>query len=237
VTYGTNPNNLTQLAEAPWGAGGLTHRVQIRNLKPGTTYYFTVETGQAQGTGGAEVEGEKVMSFTTPAAGAPATAGAQPAQPAAAPAPQPAAASGRVPLYRLASASDRLYTTSTEERDRVEQQGYRDEGIAGYVAATQVPGTLPLYRLAKQNGPGTEHFYTDNAGERDKAISQLGFHLEGIAGYVPTSPEPGAVLLHRLQQPSTGEYLYTTSQAEASQAEQQFRYHSLGNCCYIWQQP
>ena len=241
VTYGTNPNNLTQLAEAPWGAGGLTHRVVIHNLKPGTTYYFNVETGQAQGTGGAEVEGERVMSFTTPAEGAPATAGAQPAQPASTPAPgvQPPSASGRVPLYRLSSPSahDRLYTTSPEERNRVLQEGYHDEGVAGYVDTTQAPGTLPLYRLAKRTANGAEHFYTDNDTERDKAISQLGFHLEGVVGYVPTSAEAGAVLLHRLQQPATGEYLYTTSAQEATQAERQFRYTSLGNCCYIWQQP
>lgn len=71
VTYGTDPNNLTQLAESPWGAGGLTHRVKIQNLQPNTTYYFQIETGQAQGTGGAEVEGPKVVSFKTTAPGAP----------------------------------------------------------------------------------------------------------------------------------------------------------------------
>jgi hypothetical protein len=238
VYYGINPNNLIQLAESPWGAGGLTHRVDIRNLKPGTTYYFTIETGQAQGTGGAEVESKTVMSFTTPTSGAAATAGAQPA---AAPVSgaQPAATEGKVPLYRLTSVTghDRLYTTSTPERDRVLQQGFRDEGIVGYVATSQIPGTLPLYRLSKQNGANTEHFYTNNDSERDRAISQLGFHLEGIAGYVPASPQPGTAVVMRLQQPSTGEYLYTTSQAEAAQAERQLRYSPLGNCCYIWQQP
>jgi hypothetical protein len=70
VTYGTDPNNLTQLAEAPWGAGGLTHRVKIQNLQPNTNYYFQAETGQAQGTGGAEIETPKVYSFKTPPAGA-----------------------------------------------------------------------------------------------------------------------------------------------------------------------
>jgi len=64
VTYGTDRNNLTQLGEAPWGRGGLTHRVELKNLQPNTTYYFLVETGQAQGTGG-EVESQTVQSFTT----------------------------------------------------------------------------------------------------------------------------------------------------------------------------
>lgn len=80
VNYGTDPSNLTRLAEAPWGAGGLTHTVQIANLKASTKYYFDVETGQAQGTGGAEVEGKQVMSFQT--SGAPnSKAPAKPAAP------------------------------------------------------------------------------------------------------------------------------------------------------------
>jgi phosphodiesterase/alkaline phosphatase D-like protein len=65
VTYGTDMGNLSQLAEAPWGVGGLTHRVQLKNLKPGTTYFFQVETGQAAGS---EVESH-IFSFRTPNAG------------------------------------------------------------------------------------------------------------------------------------------------------------------------
>jgi phosphodiesterase/alkaline phosphatase D-like protein len=49
VKYGTDRNNLDQTAQAPWG--GLTHRVTLSNLKPNTTYYFRVESAQAQGTG------------------------------------------------------------------------------------------------------------------------------------------------------------------------------------------
>jgi len=78
VTYGTDPNNLTQLGESPWGQGGLTHRVELKDLKPNTTYYFRVETGQTEGTGGAEVEGHKIMSFKTPAPGAPPVKNQQP---------------------------------------------------------------------------------------------------------------------------------------------------------------
>lgn len=49
VHYGTDPNNLTQTAEAPWG--GTTHSVTVNNLSPGTDYFFQVQSGQAQGTG------------------------------------------------------------------------------------------------------------------------------------------------------------------------------------------
>lgn len=49
VQYGTDPNNLYQSKQAPWG--GLTHRVTIENLQPGTTYHFRVTSGQGAGTG------------------------------------------------------------------------------------------------------------------------------------------------------------------------------------------
>ena len=33
VMYGSDPRNLSRLAEAPWGANGDTHRVKIQNLR------------------------------------------------------------------------------------------------------------------------------------------------------------------------------------------------------------
>lgn len=227
VNYGTDPNNLTQLAEAPWGAGGLTHTVQINNLKPSTTYYFEVETGQAQGTGGAEAEGNKVMSFKTTATGA-APQAPQTAQAKATPAGQ------RVPLYRLSSANDRLYTTSQAEARKAETEGYHTEGTVGYVATSQMPGTEPLYRLVRQNRGHVEHFYTANTKEKNTTLSQ-GYREEGITGYVATSQQPGTVPLQRLEQPSTGEYLFTSSQPEARQAAARDKYQYQGTCCYVWQ--
>jgi phosphodiesterase/alkaline phosphatase D-like protein len=49
VRYGTDPNNLTQSAQAAWG--GNPHRVTINGLQPNTDYYFVVESSQAEGTG------------------------------------------------------------------------------------------------------------------------------------------------------------------------------------------
>ena len=65
VLYGTNPNDLDGRAESKWGTGGDNHTVELRNLKPNTTYYFRVETGQAQGTGTSTEGG--VHSFRTKA--------------------------------------------------------------------------------------------------------------------------------------------------------------------------
>jgi len=74
VKYGTDQNNLTQTAQAPWG--GLTHRVTIKNLEPGKTYYFQVDSGQGQGTGGNTMS--QIGNFTTqagPGSGGSASAG------------------------------------------------------------------------------------------------------------------------------------------------------------------
>ena len=65
LMYGANPSSLDQKAEAAWGE--LTHRVTVRNLTPGTKYYFQVQTGQAQDTG-ASVS-SAVFEVTTAAAG------------------------------------------------------------------------------------------------------------------------------------------------------------------------
>jgi hypothetical protein len=70
VMYGSDPRNLSRLAEAPWGANGDTHRVKIQNLRPNTTYCFRIETGEARGGHGQEVENYNLRSFTTTARGA-----------------------------------------------------------------------------------------------------------------------------------------------------------------------
>jgi len=65
LMYGTDPSNLSQKAQAAWGEQ--THRVTVRNLSPGTKYYFQVQTGQAQGTG--QAMSSAVFEVTTAAAG------------------------------------------------------------------------------------------------------------------------------------------------------------------------
>jgi phosphodiesterase/alkaline phosphatase D-like protein len=50
VRYGTDRGHLDQVAETPWGA--LTHRVTLKKLSPGTTYFYEVVSDQALGTGG-----------------------------------------------------------------------------------------------------------------------------------------------------------------------------------------
>ncbi len=71
VKYGTDRNNLSQVAQAPWG--GLTHRVTVKTLQPGRTYFFQVESGQAPGSHNNAVSG--VGTFDTTGGNASANTG------------------------------------------------------------------------------------------------------------------------------------------------------------------
>jgi hypothetical protein len=56
IRYGTNPNHLSEMAESPYADNDRnpkyqTHRVEIKNLRPNTTYYYMVVSGQGEGTG------------------------------------------------------------------------------------------------------------------------------------------------------------------------------------------
>lgn len=59
--YGVEPDHLDRTAAMPWG--GLTHRVELNNLQPGTKYFFRAESPQGQGSG--ESANEPVLWFQT----------------------------------------------------------------------------------------------------------------------------------------------------------------------------
>ncbi|MBZ5521922.1 MAG: hypothetical protein LAP21_06745 [Acidobacteriia bacterium] len=86
-------------------------------------------------------------------------------------------------MYRLFSndSGDSFLTADPNERDRALSEGYLDQGIVGYIATSQQPGTVPFYRL--YNPYAREHFYTTSAPERDTAVRN-GMNDEGVAGYV-----------------------------------------------------
>lgn len=49
LRYGTDAGKLDRSASMPWG--GITHRVTLKDLQPGTKYFFQAESGAGQGTG------------------------------------------------------------------------------------------------------------------------------------------------------------------------------------------
>jgi phosphodiesterase/alkaline phosphatase D-like protein len=69
IAYGKDKNSLSQRTEK--AVGGTSHRLEIKNLEPSTTYYFQVRSEDAKGPGamGADVQ-SNVDSFQTVAKGA-----------------------------------------------------------------------------------------------------------------------------------------------------------------------
>jgi phosphodiesterase/alkaline phosphatase D-like protein len=55
VRYGTDPRRLDQIAKSPnrWSRNlpNMTYRVRVNGLTPGTTYYYRVDSAQADGIG------------------------------------------------------------------------------------------------------------------------------------------------------------------------------------------
>lgn len=171
-----------------------------------------------------------------------------------------------VPLYRLrfiytatntggSNQSEHFYTANKAERDSAinNLKGYTradkyaweeykatsfyfaDEGSEGYLSPKEVPGTVPLYRLYKD---GPKHFYTADAAEKDKAISQYGYKLENIVGYVSAVQKPGTTPLYRLYRAAKGntrdDHFYTTKEDEKFGAIHKYGYADEGIACYVW---
>ena len=79
------------------------------------------------------------------------------------------------------SNGDTLLTQTSNERSAMQSHGYSDNGIMGYIATSQAPGTQPLYRLSSPDG--SAHFYTTSGSEKSQFQSQ-GWKDEGIIGYI-----------------------------------------------------
>lgn len=88
-----------------------------------------------------------------------------------------------IPVYRLAGKNGYILTTSLRERLVASSLGYRDEGITMFTYGTSdETGLNKLYRLSRANG---NYLYTTSPQERDVAIQNYGFRLEGIGFLTP----------------------------------------------------
>jgi hypothetical protein len=92
---------------------------------------------------------------------------------------------GLAPFYRVLLANSHFYTADPNEFANVLHGGGVSENIIGYVQPTPGPDRVALFRLVRTTD--NFHFYTSNSIERDYVITNLGFRLEGVAGYVPPS--------------------------------------------------
>ncbi|HEY2234606.1 MAG TPA: fibronectin type III domain-containing protein [Candidatus Angelobacter sp.] len=91
---------------------------------------------------------------------------------------------GTVPLYRMFGPNgDMLLTVEQDAVAKMRGYGYRDNGILGYVAATQMPGTQTFFALVNQDG--SLHFFTTSERERRQFLRN-GWQELGPAGYIWT---------------------------------------------------
>jgi hypothetical protein len=91
---------------------------------------------------------------------------------------------GAVPLYRMRGPNgDIMLAVDQNAVAQMRGYGYRDDGILGYVAGTQMPGTQTLFALVNQNG--SLHFFTTSERERRQFLRN-GWQELGPAGYIWT---------------------------------------------------
>jgi len=205
-------------------SGSRDHNLQMTGLQPNTTYEYKILTrdgdtrssGQFQSTAGATSSGSAGTSTAT-ATSASSTGAAN--------------SSGKVALYRAINNSNGAHVFATSQSSL--PSGFQAEGVAGYLMATQVSGTTPLYALSNSNG---DFFYTADASEKQRAVSSLGYTDQGIAGYVSTTQQSGTVPFYRLVHSSNGLHFYTADPNEHAKVVAQGQYKDEGTVGYIWQQ-
>jgi hypothetical protein len=91
---------------------------------------------------------------------------------------------GTVPLFRMYGPNgDMLLTVEQDAVTKMRGYGYREDGILGYVAGTQMPGTQVLFALVNQDG--SLHFFTTSERERRQFLRN-GWQELGPAGYIWT---------------------------------------------------
>ncbi len=101
---------------------------------------------------------------------------------------------GTVPLYRMYYDGTAEY--SWKDKDHVclsdvadwydyYTNGWRYEGVLGYIYKTQKPGTVPIYLL---NRPNSDSFCTISSEEATVAVQQYGYENKGVLGYAYLSP-------------------------------------------------
>jgi hypothetical protein len=113
--------------------------------------------------------------------------------------PQPA---GTVALYRSVHPrrGAHLYTTNPAE---AEGNGFRREGVAGYVYDRPAADAVPLYRWRANR----DDFYT--LAQDGQGCYRLGYRPMGVACFVHREPRPGTVPFYRFLDPRSGRHFYT----------------------------
>jgi hypothetical protein len=128
-------------------------------------------------------------------------------------------------VHRMWSGSmvDHFYTQNANEMP----SGYMAEQNTWSVLASQVTGSVPLYRY--YSSAMTDHFYSTSAS------APAGYMSEGMIGFVFPSGVPGSVPLYRMYK--NGDHLYTASNMELNDASGKYGYMPEGIEGYVCPMP
>jgi hypothetical protein len=127
---------------------------------------------------------------------------------------------------------DRLYTADSDEGQRA---GYHYGGIAWSCFSQPMPGTSPLYR--EHSEITSDHLYTTDAAEKERAQQTSGYVPEGVLCHVFTTQVPGTCPIYRLLLPAASEnnmaHFYTLTPSErdgalSGTADRGYKYVSEG---------
>jgi hypothetical protein len=171
VKYGTTPDQLSERAEMPWGS--LTHRVELKNLQPGTQYYFVAIASEARDTGTSAQS--ELLSFRTPADGAPPLRD----QPAQRTGPERAAGAVAIvsgPTVEALADSAVVSWSSSANSGAVVHYG-SDAGKLDHAASVPWGGREHRVRITELK-PGTTYYFvaesTEAEGSGTRAQSAVG---------------------------------------------------------------
>jgi hypothetical protein len=203
--------------------GGTSHSLQMTGLQPGKTYEWQILTRD----GDLRTAGQ----FSTPTSGTAPDVNASSTTPVSAPPTTSASPSvAKTPLYRgVNSAGAHMYSANAGDASA---GGFRSEGVAGYVASSQVEGTVPLYRLSNSKG---DNVLTTDANLKSTMQGQ-GYQDNGVVGYVASSQLPGTEPLYQLSSPDGASHFYTANASERAQVLSR-GWKDQGTSGYIWTQP
>jgi hypothetical protein len=108
------------------------------------------------------------------------------------------------------------------------KQGYISDATLFYAKSGV---STPVYRLEK-NG---RYLYTISATERNAAVNNHGFRLEGVGFYAATDSQGGTLRpVYRLSYAPTGAYMYTLSATERDMMVSRYGFKSEGISFYAY---
>lgn len=141
----------------------------------------------------------------------------------------PSVTDGKYPLYRqLSPRGPHHYTSSEARRHRGLREGYKDEGIVGYVLGAKSEGSVPLFHLVGKRG---DHLYTTSQEEARNAVERYDYRYFEIVGFVYPAEREGLVPVYRHFNGST--HFYTSDPAESAEIPED-DWDLEGVACYVF---